>query len=439
MRNRKTVILIIAVLALAGAAAAAWRYSVLHPQTVGQLATVVAPPSAPAGLVVSGFIEADEVAIASPLGGRITTLPVEESQVVTRGAVLARLDSSSAEADLAVAQAKVDAARAALAWVQAGPTAENVRQAEAAVTLAQAYRDQAYQAWQDAKMLAYQTQTLDLQIVQAQTQVTVTQQKLDAAAALKDAVQIAKDKFDQDMANLKKQWGDKAHIPSNPYLNQWWGAWAGVNGADASYQGASALLSDLQAEKKWPVAQVAQMHAAEAGYHSAEAAVTQAQARLDDLRAGATAEQIAAAAAQVSVAQADVAAVQAHLNKLTITAPSDGVILQRAVYTGEVAAPGATLMTLADLEAVSLVVYVPEAQLNTVRVGQTVAVRTDSFPGQTFDGQVVRIADQAEFIPDKVQTSEERVALVYAVKIHLSNSGRRLKPGMAADVALAAK
>jgi HlyD family secretion protein len=93
-------------------------------------------------------------------------------------------------------------------------------------------------------------------------------------------------------------------------------------------------------------------------------------------------------------------------------------------------------MTLADLEAVSLVVYVPETKLNTVRVGQTVAVQTDSFPGQTFAGQIIRIADQAEFIPDKVQTSEQRVALVYAVKVHLPNADRRLKPGMAADITL---
>ena len=436
MPKRKLVFLSLGALALTGLALAGWQYLVRYPQTVGQLATAVAPPSAAGPLVVSGYIEAAEVAIASPLGGRITALPVDESQEVSRGAVLAKLDSSVAEAELAVAQAKVEAAKAALAWVKAGPRAENVRQSEVAVTLAQAYRDQAYQAWQDAKMLTYQTQTLDLQIVQAQAQVAVTREQLNSAAALKDAVQLSKEKFEQDVKDLSKAWGGNAHIPGNPYLNQWWRAWAGVNGADASYQGATALLGDLQGEKNWPVAQVAQMHAAEAAYQAAGAAVTQAQAHLDDLRAGATAEQIAAAAAQVNVAEADLATIQARIDKLTLTAPSDGVILERTVYTGEVAAPGATLMTLADLEAVSLVVYVPEAQLNTVRLGQTVSVLTDSFPGQAFAGQVVRIADQAEFIPDKVQTSEQRVALVYAVKIHLPNADRRLKPGMAADVTL---
>ncbi len=437
MRNRKWVLLSVVVLALAGLALAGWRYMALHPQTVGQLATAVAPPNAPGPLVVSGYIEAEPVAIASPLGGRIVTLPVEASQQVSQGAVLARLDTSSAEAELAVAQAKVEAAKATLAWVKAGPSAEKVHQAEAAVTLAQAYRDQAYQAWQDAKMLTYQTQTLDLQIVQAQTQVEVTREQLNSAAALKDAVTITKEKFDRDIASLSKQWAGKVPIPGNPYINQWWRAWAGVNGADASYQGAAALLGNLQAEKNWPVAQVAQMHAAESAYQAATAAVTQAQARLDDLRAGATAQQIAAAAAQVAVAEAEASAIQARIDKLTVTAPSDGVILERAVYTGEMAAPGATLMTLADLDAVSLVVYVPEAQLNTVRLGQTVAVRTDSFPGQAFEGQIVRIADQADFIPDKVQTSEERVSLVFAVKIHLPNADRLLKPGMAADVTLA--
>jgi HlyD family secretion protein len=436
MSKRKLAFLSLGALTLVGLAVAGWQYMVRYPQTAGKLATAVAPPNAAGPLVVSGYIEAEEVAVASPLGGRITALPAEASQEVSRGAVLVKLDGSVPEAELAVAQAKVAAAQAALAWVKAGPHAENVRQAEVAVTLAEAYRAQAYQAWQDAKMLTYQTQTLDLQIVQAQAQVDVTREQLNSAAALKDAVQITKEKFDQDMKDLSKAWGGKAHIPGNPYINQWWRAWAGVNGADASYQGALALLGDLQGEKNRPVVQVAQMHAAEAAYQAAGAAVAQAQAHLDDLRAGATAEQIAAAAAQVDVAEADVAAIQARIDKLTLTAPSDGVILERTVYTGEMAAPGATLMTLADLQAVSLVVYVPEAQLNQVHVGQTVAVTTDSFEGQTFEGQVVRIADQAEFIPDKVQTSEERVALVFAVKIHLPNAGRQLKPGMAADVIL---
>ena len=439
MRNRKLIYLIVGGLILAGLGLGGWRYVALHPQTVQQLSTAVAPPNPAGPVLVSGFIEADEVAVASELGGHLTALPVEVGQEVQRGAVLAELDRSVAEAELNVARAKVKAAQATVAWLKAGPSAANVRQAQAAVTLAEAYRDQAYQTWQDAKVLVYQQQTLDLQITQAQAQVAVSQARLAAAAASKDAVVIAKDKFEKDVQEARDRWGSRFPEPGNPFLNQFWLGWIGVNAADASYQGAQTLLDNLKAEKNWPVAQIAQLHAAEAAYQASLGAVAQAQARLDDLRAGATVEQIAAGEAQVLVAQAQVAAVEAQIKKLTIYAPVTGVVQERTVYTGELAAPGATLLTLADLDHLSLVVYVPETRLNAVRVGQAVKVQVDSFPQRTFAGEIVRIADQADFIPDRAQANEERVTLVFAVKIHLLNPEHLLKPGMPADVRLEQK
>ena len=445
MRNRNLVLIIVGVLAAGGAAYAGWRYTSANPQAVpravGQITTAVA--AQPAGgstaagpLVVSGFIEVEEIQVASPIGGRITGLPVEEGQVVISGTQVVQLDPAAAQANLAVAQAKVAAAQAALAQVKAGPRAEVVAQAQAAVSLAGAYRDQAYQSWQDARMLVGQQQTLDLQITQAQGQVASAQAKLDAAAADKNAVEIAKEKVDQDLAAAAKK---GYPTPGNPLLNQWWRSWVGVNAADATYKGALTLVSALQAQKNNPVDQVAQMHAAEAAYQASLAAVSQAQARLNDLEAGATEAQINAAAAQVTVAQAQVAADQTDLQKLTIVAPANGLVLDRTVYTGEVAAPGATLLTVADLDNVSLVVYLPETKLNLVHLGQGVDVRVDSFPGRAFSGQVVHIADQADFIPDKVQSYEDRIALVFAVKISLPNAGHLLKPGMPADVTLGAQ
>jgi HlyD family secretion protein len=440
MRNRNRVLIVIGVIILAGAAYGGWRYESANPQAVpkavGEISTAVAPPSAAGPLVVSGFIEADEIQVAAPVGGRITLLPVEEGQEVISGSQVVQLDSSVAAANLAVAQAKVAAAQAALAQVKAGPRAEIVAQAQAAVMLAEAYRDQAHQSWQDAKMLVSQQQTLDLQLTQAQGQVAADQAKLAAATANKNAVEIAKDKVDQDLAAASKK---GYSTPGNPLLNQWWRSWVGLNAADATYQGALSLVNTLQAQRNNPVDQVAQMHAADAAYHASLAAVSQAQARLKDVQAGATVEQVNAAAAQVAVAEAQAAADQTDLQKLTIVAPANGLVLQRTVYTGEVAAPGATLLTLADLDSVSLVVYLPESKLNLARLGQAVDVHVDSFPNRAFSGQVVHIADQADFIPDKVQSTEDRIALVFAVKISLPNAGHLLKPGMPADVTLGSK
>jgi HlyD family secretion protein len=115
-----------------------------------------------------------------------------------------------------------------------------------------------------------------------------------------------------------------------------------------------------------------------------------------------------------------------------LKAPSGGVILERLVHTGELAVPGAPLFTLADLDQVTLTVYVPEADLGRVSLGQDVEVTVDAYD-QVFAGQVTHIASQAEFTPKNIQTQEERVHMVFAVKIRLDNPDQLLKPGMPAD------
>ena len=97
--------------------------------------------------------------------------------------------------------------------------------------------------------------------------------------------------------------------------------------------------------------------------------------------------------------------------------------------------PGAALLELADLEHLTLTVYVPEDRYGQVALGEQVTVTVDSFPGQAFRGTVSRIADQAEFTPRNVQTVEGRTTTVFAVDLALDPSDGRLKPGMPADVA----
>jgi len=164
--------------------------------------------------------------------------------------------------------------------------------------------------------------------------------------------------------------------------------------------------------------------------------VALAQAQLEGLQMGATPEQIAAVEAHVEIAQAALDALEVQANKFTLTAPISGLVLERPTHQGEVALPGAPLMTLADLENVTLTVYVPEDQLGKVQLGQPVSVTVDAYPGRTFAGTVTFIASEAEFTPKNVQTREERVNMVFAVKVKLPNPEHALKPGMPADAVL---
>jgi len=428
--NRKVVIGIVVGVAIVGAAVAGIYFFVLNPASTRPEAD---------GLTASGFIEAEEVAIAPELGGRVLELSVEEGDEVEAGQVLARLDGTLLEAQIEAAQAGLDMAQAQLAQAQAGARPERVRQAEAALAQAEAGRDGAYQTWQDLIAMRDNPQRLDAQIALAEAQVAVAEAALAQATAYKDAAEIAHDAYEDALSKLNDIPPENRpgmQMGFNLIPNAYWKAWVGVNTAQAGLDGARAALRDLRAIRDNPQELNAQIAAAEARYRAAEAAVGMAQAQLDGLEAGATAEEIAIAEAQMEQAQAALEALTVLRDKQTIVAPVGGVVFEVSIHEGELAAPGGTLLTLGDLDQVTLTVYVPASRLGQVAIGQEVAVSVDSFPGRTFVGDVVAIADEAEFTPRNVQTQEERVNMVFAVDVRIPNPDHALKPGLPADAVI---
>jgi HlyD family secretion protein len=431
--KRKILIGIVVGVAIIGAAVAGIYFFVLTPTS---------NPSEAGDLVASGFIEADEVAIAPELGGRVLELLVEEGDDVEAGQVLARLDGTLLEAQIEAAQAGLDMAQAQLAQAQAGARPEQVQKAESDLAQAQAGRDGAYQGWQDLIALRDNPQRLDAQIALTQAQVAAAKAALDQAVAYKDMAEIAYNNYGDALDKLNDIPPEyRPGLPMGFHLipNAYWKAWVGVNTAGAAYDGAVAALNDLYRIRDNSQELNAQIAAAEAQYKAAEAAVGMAQAQLNALEAGATAEEIAIAEAQVEQALAAVEALTVLRDKQTIVAPVGGVVLEVSIHEGELAAPGGTLLTLGDLDQVTLTVYVPESKLGFVNIGQEVEVSVDSFPGRTFTGEVVAIADEAEFTPRNVQTQEERVNMVFAVEVRIPNPASEdhpLKPGLPADAVI---
>jgi HlyD family secretion protein len=168
----------------------------------------------------------------------------------------------------------------------------------------------------------------------------------------------------------------------------------------------------------------------------ARARVDEANARLKSLLEGTRPAQIAQAAARVKQAEAALALAQANLAYATVRSPMEGVVLAKHVEPGEVVAPGAGAVTIAKLNDVYLRVYVPEAQLGLIKLGQKAGVKTDTYPGKVYPGRVSYLSSEAEFTPRTVQTPEERVKLVYRVKIDVPNPAFDLKPGMPADAVI---
>ena len=124
------------------------------------------------------------------------------------------------------------------------------------------------------------------------------------------------------------------------------------------------------------------------------------------------------------------------MEKTSIRSPMDGVVYRRSIRVGEVATPGAVLMTVGKLDQVELTLYVREGDIGRVRVDQPVSVQVDSFPGEIFQGRVSFIASKAEFTPRNVQTQKDRLNLVFAVKVKIPNPDLRLKPGVPADATI---
>ena len=136
-------------------------------------------------------------------------------------------------------------------------------------------------------------------------------------------------------------------------------------------------------------------------------------------------------------AQANLGLLEAQLGKLVVHSPMGGVILTRNVEPGEYVQPGGAALTLGDLGALTITVYVPEDRYGQIHVGQAAQVSVDSFAGLTFDAQVSQIAEQAEFTPRNVQTVEGRSSTVYAIQLRVTDPQGKLKPGMPADVTFA--
>ncbi len=382
-----------------------------------------ADTSAPDGLaeplMASGTIEARQVRVASEVGGRLLEVRAAAGAAVQEGVVLVVLDATPLLLQLSLAEAAVETARADLAVVQAGPQAEVLAAAQAALALAQAQRDGSLRAWENAQREIDNPQALDAQIAQTRTQVALAEQAVELAEA-----QLAREKLLRDQKSGRERQAADLQVQA---------AEEALAAAQAEQQAAQTLLNWLWIIRREPLGLIARAHLAEGQYRIAEAGVQVAQARLDDLRAGPTVQEVSVARAALAQKEAEANALRVQVELLTLTSPLDGVVVSQAMQPGELAAPVATILSLADLSETTLVVYVPENRIGQVRLGQSAGVTVDSFPGRSFEGRVIRIGDQPEYTPRNVTTVEQRLNTFYAVVIRLPNPDGLLKMGMPAD------
>jgi HlyD family secretion protein len=357
-------------------------------------------------ILISGNIELTEVDIAFKTAGRLIERNVDEGDTVKKGMVVARLDRDqlvqqresqvatlqTAEAQLAESRssaewqrstmaADLDARRSDLSSAQShlqemknGSRPEEVRQAQATVDSAQAEYDGAKRDW-------------------------------DRAQTLIKSDDISKAQFDQYRRGRDAATANLQQAKEHSAL---------VNAGNRSEEIESATAQESKAR---------------ASLKMGEANSLELQRREQD---------IMARQGDIARAKAQIVLIDSELSDTIAIAPVSGVVLVKAADVGEVLAPGTSVVTIGDIDHPWLRAYVAETDLGRVKLGSKVKVTTDSYPGKIYNGRVSFISSEAEFTPKQIQSAEERVKLVYRVKIDIDNPMHELKSNMPADAEIQA-
>jgi len=388
----------------------------------------------------SGTIEATQVQIASKVPGRVNAVLVESGETVAAGAVLVRFDTQETDAQIAQAAAAVEVARARVGQAEAALRAQRtqasstIQQAEAASSASETRVPQASVA---ARLQQEQWQQ---QRAQARAAVATAEAALAAATANRAAVRANLRRAEQDSARatalqrdgaVATQTVDAARSAVDVLVAQEAAAAAQEAAAGRQVEQARATLALVEAGREQVTIRQQDVSVARAQRAQAEAAARGARSGRDLVVQ--RAQDVSAARAALAQAEATVRYARAVAANATLTSPIAGVVLSRNIEPGEVVGAGISLLTVADLRTVWLRIFVPENRLGRLKIGQPADVVVDAFPDRAFRGRITEIASQAEFTPRNVQTKQERVKLVFGVRLTLENQDSLLKPGMPAD------
>jgi HlyD family secretion protein len=436
-------------------------------------------------LRASGVVEAVEVVVAPELSGRVVEVFVEEGDSVQEGDALFSMDdevltqqAAQAEAAYAAALASQEAAQSMLASAEAGLSAAQAGvelanvQYEMELAVARAQESPARtQAWAQVFPYSFDLPTWYFEqseyLAGAEAEIEAANQMLaDEQANYKAVLEAsgADDLIAAEERLLKAQaafevardlWERQIASPKRSYMDDFIDDLydEAKDELDAAQDDYDALISDeaaedvLEARARLAVANerletamdqrdqllvgrdTLRVEAAQAGIDQAEANLSVAKAAVEQAQAA-----VEQADTVITQTQAALDLIEVQLDKLTVKAAVSGVLMTRSVEPGEVVVQGMTLMTIGQLERLTITVYLPEDRYGQISIGDEAEVSVDSFPDETFEAVVVRIADRAEYTPRNVQTEEDRRTTVYAVELTVDDPGDSLKPGMPADV-----
>ena len=358
--------------------------------------------AAPSNVIsVSGNIELEQVNIGFKTSGKVIERTVNEGDNVTKGEVIARLDRDQLVRQREREMASLQEAEANLAETKTG-VAMSTESVAADLDGRKADADTA-----ESKLKELKNGSRPQEITQATEAVASAQAEYDRAK--KDWERSQKLHSDDDISTSQYDMAQRTFLSAESSLKQ--------------AKDHEALMKEGSRSEDVDQAQ-AQLIRAKAAIRGSQANELDIKRRQQD---------VVAKQADIEREQAQIALIDAQLADTTASSPIAGVVLVKSVDVGEVIAPGTAVVTVGDLDHPWLRAYIPETDLGRVKLGAKVDVKTDSFPGRIFNGRVTFVSSEAEFTPKQIETKDERVKLVYRIKIEIDNPQHELKSNMPAD------
>jgi HlyD family secretion protein len=355
----------------------------------------------PNRIQVSGNLELTLVDLSFKIAGRMTDLNVKEGDWVKKGQIIARLDPMQLQQQKFRDQAAVISAES------------NYRQMQTSI--------------------AYQKATLESDVAARRAEVNEAQARLDQLlnGSRKEDIQQAESAVNDARAQLefaRSDWGRMQALYKNEDISK-----QQYDQSRMKFDSATAQLH--QAEDKSALVKagprVEEIAAARATLARTQASLRTSEANRLELQR--KEQELLQRDAEINRSRAQEGMSQSQLDDTVITSPIDGVVLVKSAEAGEVVAAGTTIVTIGDLDHPWLRAYINETDLGRVKLGQKVKLTTDSNKGKAYWGTVSFIASEAEFTPKQIQTKEERVKLVYRIKVDVDNSSHDLKNNMPVD------
>ncbi|MCE1245439.1 MAG: efflux RND transporter periplasmic adaptor subunit [Firmicutes bacterium] len=391
----------------------------------------------------SGVVEATTYDLSFEIAGKIKRYFVKEGDRVKKGTLLAALDDETLRAQLHQSQARLQTAQANLDNLIAGSRPQEIKQAQAKLAMAKAdleqlengptshQLDQAYSSMlaseERYKMTenGYRKEDVEsaknsLQSAKSNYEIAKKDYdryqnlyKIEAVSAQtldnkRNQFEIAKSNYDNAQENLKKMsTGYREEEKASSYQD---------------YQSLKARYDDLAAGTRYEQIEKSRN---DVKYWENQLSLLVEGSRKDDIKA---------ARKKVDEAEAAVEMAKIQLKNSRIFAPADAVVITKNFEEQERTAANVPVISLADIEHPWVYIFIPEPQMNSVKLGQPASISVDSFKDRKFTGKISRIYEKAEYTPKFIQTEQERVNLVFKAKVEVDNPDMALKPGSPADV-----